>query len=86
MTKVRGGPSSLFVPTINYLYHQIRNARPDPRTALSGATSVQLTPQADHAATVMDVTPFKNFWTAGYRISVTAGLVEDVREETAGVV
>jgi len=56
---------------------------PVSSTALTGATAVQLNPQADHAGPVMDVTPFKNFWTAGYRNSVTAGLVEDAREEIA---
>ncbi len=55
---------------------------PVSSTALSGAIAVQLTPQADHAGPVMDVTPFKNFWSAGYRNSVTAELVENAREKT----
>ena len=74
------GLSNLTIPEAN------DGLVPVSSTALSGAATVQLTPQADHAAPVMDVTPFKNFWTAGYRNSVTAGLVEDVRGETAGVV
>jgi hypothetical protein len=54
--------------------------------ALPGATANELTPQADHAAPVMDVTPFKNFWTADYRDSVTAGLVGGVWEKSGGLV
>jgi triacylglycerol esterase/lipase EstA (alpha/beta hydrolase family) len=52
---------------------------PVSSAALAGAGVFQMNPQGDHAAPVMEVTPFKNFWTAGYRNEVTSGQVEDVR-------
>ena len=39
-----------------------------------------MVPDADHAAPVMEVTPFRNFWSESHRNEVTAGLVEDIRE------
>ena len=52
---------------------------PVSSVALRGAAIRQLTPTADHAAPVMEVTPFKNFWSAARRNEVSAGLVEEVR-------
>lgn len=52
---------------------------PVSSAALAGASSLEMNPQGDHAAPVMEVTPFKNFWTAGYRNEVTSGLVAQAR-------
>lgn len=51
---------------------------PAQSTALPGATHRELTP-GDHASPVMDVDPFKNYWTAEQRNEVTLGLIEEVR-------
>lgn len=59
---------------------------PVSRAVLSGSGSVVMAPDADHAAPVMEVTPFRNYWTAGYRNQITAGQVADVREMSAGPV
>jgi len=58
---------------------------PVSSTELAGATRVAMSPQGDHAAPVMEVTPFKNFWSADHRNGVTSGLVADVREKSAAV-
>ncbi|MFO7653531.1 MAG: hypothetical protein R6X25_06880 [Candidatus Krumholzibacteriia bacterium] len=52
---------------------------PVSSVALPGASIRQLTPTADHAAPVMEVTPFKNFWSAARRNDVSSGLVDEVR-------
>jgi len=49
------------------------------RNPPSGATIRHTTPAGDHAADVMEVTPFKNFWTASHRTGVVSGLVDEVR-------
>ena len=52
---------------------------PVSSVVLAGARIEALSPAADHAAPVMDVTPFRNFWSAAYRNDVVAGLVGDLR-------
>jgi len=52
---------------------------PEPSVALAGATIRHMTPDGDHAAAVMEVTPFKNFWTVSHRNDVVSGLVDEVR-------
>jgi len=44
---------------------------------LDGATNIELSPTADHAAPAMIVTPFKNFWTDDHRNEVTMDFVQD---------
>jgi hypothetical protein len=59
---------------------------PVSSAVLAGATILPMNPAGDHAAPVMDVTPFKNFWTVAHRNEVTSGLVEAAREKTAAFV
>ena len=61
---------------------------PISSAALAGATTFQMGPQGegDHASPVMDVTPFKNFWTAGYRNTVTSDLVEELQGKAASII
>jgi triacylglycerol esterase/lipase EstA (alpha/beta hydrolase family) len=50
---------------------------PKDSTVLPGATHRELD-VSDHAGPVMDVDPFKNFWTAEHRNRVTAELIAEV--------
>lgn len=59
---------------------------PTSSVALAGADLMPLSPAGDHAAPVMEVTPFKNFWGPVHRNEVTAGLVANVRNKAAAVV
>ena len=52
---------------------------PKESTALPGASHRELD-VGDHASPVMDVDPFKNFWTAKHRNAVTAALIAEVDE------
>ncbi len=52
---------------------------PKQSTVLPGATHRELD-VGDHASPVMDVGPFKNFWTAEHRNRVTAALIAEVSE------
>ena len=56
-----------------------RRTRSHVERCPAGAIIRQLTPDGDHAAAVMEVTPFKNFWSASHRNDVVSGLVEEVR-------
>lgn len=71
------GLSNLTIPEANDGLVPVSSA------ALAGASMVPMNPQGDHAAPVMDVTPFKNFWSAGYRNEVTSGLVEGLQDKMA---
>lgn len=51
---------------------------PKLSTVLPGATHRELT-TGDHASPVMDVDPFKNFWTVEHRNEVTSALIDEVR-------
>ncbi len=51
---------------------------PRDSTLLPGATHRELS-SGDHASPVMDVDPFKNYWTAAEREEVTLALIEEVR-------
>jgi hypothetical protein len=55
---------------------------PRDSTALEGAIHREL-PVGDHASPVMDVDPFKNFWTVEHRNRVTLDLIADVRSLAA---
>ena len=46
---------------------------------LPGSVIRKLNPAADHAAPVMEVSPFKNFWTESHRNAAATNLVEEVR-------
>ncbi|MGB8223685.1 MAG: hypothetical protein WCF10_13955 [Polyangiales bacterium] len=56
---------------------------PRDSTNLAGVIHRQL-PLGDHASTVMDVDPMKNFWTADQRNAVTSSLIDEVRGLAAG--
>jgi len=56
---------------------------PRDSTNLAGVIHRQL-PLGDHASTVMDVDPMKNFWTVDQRNTVTSGLIDEVRGLAAG--
>jgi hypothetical protein len=56
-----------------------------PSSRLPGAVHRQLNPAADHAAPVMEVTPFKNFWTEAHRNAATENLVNEVRQEAGAL-
>jgi hypothetical protein len=51
---------------------------PRDSTLLPGATHRELA-RGDHASPVMDVDPFRNYWTAEQRNEVTRALIEEVR-------
>jgi hypothetical protein len=51
---------------------------PRDSTDLAGATRRDLG-VGDHASPVMDVAPFKNFWTVQHRNTVTVDLIDEVR-------
>ncbi|MGB8331480.1 MAG: hypothetical protein WCE62_15245, partial [Polyangiales bacterium] len=53
---------------------------PKQSTVLPGATHRELT-TGDHASPVMDVDPFKNFWTVEQRNEVTLALIDEVRRQ-----
>ena len=55
---------------------------PVSSVALPGADVVPLAPDADHAAPVMEVTPFRNFWSESRRNEATSGLVDSIRGGT----
>jgi hypothetical protein len=55
---------------------------PRDSTALEGAIHREL-PVGDHASPVMDVDPFKNFWTVEPRNRITLNLIADVRNLAA---
>jgi pimeloyl-ACP methyl ester carboxylesterase len=50
---------------------------PRDSTLLPGATHREL-PRGDHASPVMDVDPFRNYWTDAERNEVTLGLIQEV--------
>lgn len=58
---------------------------PQSSAVLPGATFRKLNPQADHAAPVMDATPFKNFWTEAHRNAASMNLVNEVRGARLGI-
>ena len=51
---------------------------PKGSTLLPGATHREL-PRGDHASPVMDVEPFRNYWTVQQRNELTLALIEEVR-------
>jgi pimeloyl-ACP methyl ester carboxylesterase len=51
---------------------------PKDSTMLPGSRHRQL-PTGDHASPVMDVEPFKSFWTVKQRNEITLGLIDEVR-------
>ncbi|KPK17694.1 MAG: hypothetical protein AMJ62_00985 [Myxococcales bacterium SG8_38] len=53
---------------------------PKQSTVLPGATHRELT-TGDHASPVMDIDPFKNFWTVEQRNEVTLALIDEVRRQ-----
>lgn len=54
---------------------------PEPSTRLPGAEHRDL-PTGDHASPVMDVEPFKSFWSDAQRNDVTLGLIDEVRDHS----
>jgi len=52
---------------------------PRDSTRLPGATHRELA-RGDHASPVMDVDPFRNYWTVEQRNEVTLTLIEQVRD------
>ncbi|MGB3049709.1 MAG: hypothetical protein WBB42_01835, partial [Polyangiales bacterium] len=54
---------------------------PQESTNLPGAISAELA-TGDHASPVMDVDPYKNYWSAAERIAVTVELIREVRRLT----
>ena len=59
---------------------------PVSSAALPGATIVSMNPAGDHAAPVMDATPFKNFWSPAHRNDVTSDLVDQLQDKAFSVV
>jgi hypothetical protein len=55
---------------------------PRDSTVLPGAIHREL-PVGDHASPVMDVDPFKNFWTVEHRDQVTLELIAEVQRLAA---
>ena len=54
---------------------------PQASTELPGAISAELA-TGDHASPVMDVDPYKNFWSVAERNAVTVELIREVRRLT----
>ncbi len=48
---------------------------PVASTVLTGAEMVELSPHTDHAGSVMDTSPFHNFWSAKQRVTNLKGLL-----------
>ncbi len=59
---------------------------PVSSAVLAGADIQALSPAADHAAPVMEVTPFRNFWSAAYRNDVVSGLVGDLQAAEGAII